>query len=64
MDAATESGIDPMTKHHIQPEYGDMSGLLRAGTTEPISRDPTLRRKREQGKTILSCSSAGNTQGS
>ena len=33
-----------------------MSRLMRDGTTEPVSREQTLRRVREQGKNHFPCS--------
>ena len=39
MDAAAELGRDPVSKHQIQPEYGDESRLTRDGTAEPVSQD-------------------------
>ena len=38
MDAAAELGRNPVSKHHIQPEYGDEQ-LTRDGTAEPVSRE-------------------------
>ena len=39
MDATANIGRNPVSKHQIQPEYGDeMSRLMRDGTTaEPVS---------------------------
>ena len=54
MDAAAKSGRNPVSKHKIQPECGDKSGLTRNGTAEPLSRDQILRRERGQGKFIIS----------
>ena len=42
MDAAAELGRNPVSKHPIQPEYGDASRLTRDGTAEPVSRDKIL----------------------
>ena len=46
MDAATEIGGNPVSKHQIQPEYEvwRMSRLTRDGTAEPVSRDQIIRR--------------------
>ena len=50
MDAAAELGRNPVSKHQIQPEYGDeQAGAGRDGTAEPVSRDQTLRHARGQG---------------
>ena len=37
-----------MSKHQIQPEYGESSRLTREGTAEPVSRDQIHRRVRGQ----------------
>ena len=39
MDAAAELGRNPVSKHQIQPEYGDEQA-------EPVSRDQILRHAR------------------
>ena len=54
MDAAAEFGRNPVSKHQIQPGYGDEQGLTRDGTAEPVSRDHFLRRERGKGNIILS----------
>ena len=47
MDAAAEFGRNPVSKHQIQPEYGDKQA--NAGrTAEPVSLDQILRRERQQ----------------
>ena len=56
MDAAAELGRNPVSKHQIQPEYGEMSRLTRDGTAEPVSRDQILRHARGQGNIIFPCS--------
>ena len=56
MDAAAELGRNPVSKHQIQPEYGEMSRLTRDGTAEPVSRDQILRHGRGQGNIIFPCS--------
>ena len=48
MEATAEIGRNPVSKHQIQPEYGEGSRLTRDGTTEPVLRDQTLRRERGQ----------------
>ena len=55
MDAAAELGRNPVSKHQIQPEYGD-SRLTRDGTAEPVSRDQIFRRERGQGNIHFPCS--------
>ena len=55
MDAAAEIGRNPVSKHQIQPEYGD-GQLTRDRTAEPVSRDQILRRERGQGNIHFSCS--------
>ena len=55
MDAAAEIGRNPVCKHQIQPEYGEMSRLTRDGTAEPDSRDQILRRERGQGNIHFPC---------
>ena len=50
VDAVAESGRNPVSKHQIQSGCGELSGLTRDGTAEPVSRDLILRRERGQGK--------------
>ena len=50
MDAAAELERNPVSKHQIQPENGDVSRLTQDGAAEPASRDQIVRRKRGQGK--------------
>ena len=52
MDAAAKLGRNTVSKHQIHP----MSRLTRDGTAEPVSRDQTLRHKREQGNIQFPCS--------
>ena len=54
MDAAAELGTNPVSKHQIQPEYGDEQAD--DGTAEPVSRDQILRHARGQGKVHFPCS--------
>ena len=54
MDAAAELGRNPVSKHHIQPEYGDEK-TDGDGTAEPVSRDQILRRERRQGNIHFPC---------
>ena len=56
MDAAAELGRNPVSKHHFQPEYGEMSRLTRDGTAESVSRDQIFRHARGQGNIIFPCS--------
>ena len=59
MDDAAELGRNPVSKHQIQPEYGDgvmMSRLTRDGTAEPVSQDQILRHARGQGNINFPCS--------
>ena len=53
MDAAAELGRNPVSKHQIQPEYGDEQ---RDGTAEPVPRDQILRHARGQGNINFPCS--------
>ena len=53
MDAAAELGRNPVSKHRIQPEYGD---LTRDGTAESVPRDQILRHARGQGNIHFLCS--------
>ena len=55
MDAAAELGRNPVSKHQIQPEYGDEQADA-DGTAEPVSRDQIFRHARGQGNIIFSCS--------
>ena len=41
MDAAAEFGRNPVTKHQIQPEYGDEQADA-GQTAKPVSRDQIL----------------------
>ena len=57
MDAAAELGRNPVSKHQIQPEYGDeQADAGRDGTAEPVSRDQILRPARGQGNIHFPCS--------
>ena len=49
MDAAAEMGSNSMSKHQIQPRVWRMSRLARDGTTDPVSLDQIITRKRGQG---------------
>ena len=51
MDAAAELGRNPVSKHQIQPEYGDEQAAA-----EPVSRYQIFRRERGQGNIHFSCS--------
>ena len=55
MDAAAEPGRNPVSKHQIQPEYGDEQ-TDGDGTAEPVSRDQILRHARGQGNVHFPCS--------
>ena len=55
MDAAAELGRNPVSKHQIQPEYGDEKADA-GGTAEPVSRDQILRHERGQGNINFPCS--------
>ena len=57
MDAAAEIGRNPVSKHQVQPEYGDeQADAGRDGTAEPVSRGQTLRHVRGQGNILFPCS--------
>ena len=55
MDAAAELGRNPVSKHQIQPEYGDEQADA-GRDCRNVSRDQILRREREQGNIHLPCS--------
>ena len=55
MDAAAELGRNPVSKHQIQPEYGDEQADA-GRDCKPVSRDQILRHAREQGNIIFPCS--------
>ena len=56
MDAAAELRRNPVSKHQIQPEYGDIIRLKRDGTTaEPVSQEQFLRREQEQRNNNFPC---------
>ena len=52
MDAAAELGRNPVSKHQIQPEYGDEQADA-GRDAEPVSRDQILRHARGQGNIIF-----------
>ena len=54
IDAAAEIGRNPVSKHQIQPEYGD--DQADAGIAKPVSRDQILRCERGQGNINFLCS--------
>ena len=55
MDAAAELGRNSVSKHQIQPEYGDeQAGAGRDCRT--VTQDQILRRKRGQGHIHFPCS--------
>ena len=54
-DAVAELGRNPVSKHQIQPEYGDEQAD-RDGTAEPVSRDQILRHEHGQGNIHFPCS--------
>ena len=56
MAAAAELRRNPVSKHQIQPEYGNVSRLTRDGTSEPVSRGQILRHARGQGNINFPCS--------
>ena len=55
MDAGAELGRNSISKHQIQPEYGDEQRLTRDETAETVSRDQILRRERGQENTHFPC---------
>ena len=48
MDAAAKLGRNPVSKHQIQPEYGDEQADA-GRDCQLVSRDQTLSRERGQG---------------
>ena len=54
--AAAELGRNPVSKHQIQPEYGDEQADAGDGTAKPVSRDQILRCERGQGNNHFPCS--------
>ena len=55
LGAAEELGRNPISKHQIQPEYGDEQA--NAGRDcRTVSRDQILRREHEQGNDHFPCS--------
>ena len=42
LDTAAELGRNPVSKHEIQPAYGDEQADAGYGTAEPVSRDQIL----------------------
>ena len=62
MGTAAELGRNPVSKHQIQPEYGDeQTDAGRDCRTQPVSRHQVLMRERGQGN-IPFPSSAGHEQ--
>ena len=54
MDAAADFGRNPVSKHHIQPEYGDeQADAGRDGTAECVSRDQIIRHTRGHGNITI-----------
>ena len=51
IDAAVELGKNPVSKHQIQPQYGDG----RDGTAESVSRDQILRCERRRQAFFFPC---------
>ena len=61
-DASAGLGRNPVSKHQIQPEYGDEQADA-GRTAEPVSRDHILRHEqRGQGNIHFPCSSADHEQ--
>ena len=61
MDAASELGRNPASKHQIQLEYEDEQAGAGWDYAGPVSRDQILRRERGQGNINFTCS-ADNEQ--
>ena len=55
MDAAAELERDPLSKHQIQPEYGDEQADARRDCRIRLTR-PNLRHERGQANTHFPCS--------
>ena len=54
MDAAAELGRNPVSEHHIQPEYGDEQADA-GRDCRTVSRDQILRRERGQRNIYFPC---------
>ena len=54
MDAAAELGRNPVSKHHIQPEYGDEQADA-GRDCQTVSRGQIFRREREQDNIHFLC---------
>ena len=54
--APAELGRIPISKHQIQPVYGDEQADAERTTAKTVSRDQILRRKRGQGNIYFPCS--------
>ena len=61
MDAAVESRRNPVSKHQIQPEYGDEQADGGRDGRTTVSRDQILGRERGQGNIHFPCA-ANNEQ--
>ena len=55
MDAAAELGRNPVSKHQIQPEYGDEQADAGRDCRTRLAR-PYIRRERGQGNINFLCS--------
>ena len=55
MDTAAELGRNPVSKHQIQPEYGDEQADVGRDCRTRLAR-PIIRREREQGSIHFPCS--------
>ena len=55
MDTAAELGRNPVSKHHIQPKYGDEQADVGRDCRIRL-RDQILRRERGQGSVDFPCS--------
>ena len=60
MDTVAESGRNPVSKHHIQPECGECAGLRGTGRPNP-SRETNSQVRTGTGKMYFS-RSAGHEQ--
>ena len=56
MDAAAEFGRSPVSKHNIQPEYGDEQADAGRDCRTRLARPISIRRDRGQGNVHFLCS--------
>ena len=62
MDAAAETGRNPVSKHHIQPEYGDEQADAGRDCRTRLARPNSQARTQTEGNIVFPCCSADHMQ--